>query len=87
VFEAPKQNWPWYEARCREEHERWLCNLTVAESWDLFVGFHRLAGSLSDGSAGLQELENRRWSEKLTLRYRLRDAFVKLDRLQSERRT
>jgi len=84
MMEAPKQDWQWYEAKCRDEHRDWLRGLTQEQSWRLYKDLHRLAASQADGSAGLRDLEQRHWEDKVALRTRMRHVFAQLDRIDPD---
>ncbi len=86
MIELPKQNWKWYEDRCRREHVAWLRGLTPAEALALYEDFYRLAAGQQDGSPGWKRLEESRWEEKLALRRRIRAVLERLDKIQRERR-
>jgi hypothetical protein len=86
MLTPPQQNWDLYDEKCREEHVRWLRNLTPAAAMALYESFHSAASSQRGDSAGLERLEERRWEEKLAIRRAMCATFRKLDWIRRERR-
>src|SRR5437870_2259848 len=68
MLSAPRQNWKLYEERCRDEHVRWLQELTPAESLAIYESLYRWAAMHADRSLRAEMLDERRWQEKLALR-------------------
>ncbi len=79
-MDAPKQNWTWYEQKCRAEHVEWLRSLTPAAALRLCEDLGRFARRFTYDSAEDQRLGHDRWREKLAIRQRMLSAFVALDR-------
>jgi hypothetical protein len=78
-LEPPKQNWDWYESKCRPNHIQWLRSLTPAHSLNLCEELRRLATELTKQSPDAERLEQERWREKLLLRNRTRAVLVAVD--------
>lgn len=83
---APKQDWAYYEMRCRESDAQRLRALTPADRFALSADLFNLQWIARQQAPGQwQRLDERRWQEKLALRARMADAYKKLDTWRSER--
>ena len=80
MLEWPKQNWDWYESRCRSEHIQWLRSLTPAHCLNLCEELRRLASELTEESPDAERMDQKRWREKLSIRKKTRAALMALDR-------
>lgn len=74
-----QRNWNAYRQQCNAHHAQWLRCLTQEESLALYQGLHRLARVQCDDSRGWQRLRQKCWEEKLAIRRKLHEAFVRLD--------
>ncbi len=81
MTEAPKRNWEWYEAKCRQEHVKWLRGLSPADSVALCEELRRLAARSQGGAAASDMLDQKRWEEKLARRKSTVAAFQACDRI------
>ena len=81
-----RRDWDNHEARCAEEHIRWLRSIGPEEALSFHESFHRFAELLEGDAEGKDRLERRRREEKVACRERIVTALKGLARVLHGRR-
>jgi hypothetical protein len=81
MAEAPMHNWPDYAAAIAKADADWIRSLTLKDRLAIYEDTYNLIAASRDDNADWERLERWRWTQKLALRARMVDGFLKLDRI------